>query len=152
MLRLLKNSIILIFIIQSTAFNSFSQKSDVELINDIDFFDHHFDKRNVKFMLSGSKNPIIKYNPVSLSVGSMLYFYQGLISVQFSTNCMFNPSCSEFGVQVIKRYGIFKGIPLAADRLMRCNKLGAVDVHPLKIDLHNHKVIEDIDDYKNKKD
>lgn len=149
--RLLRNKTFLLLIILFSALSLYSQKSDIELIKDADFFDHHFDKRKVKYMFSESKSPIVKYNPVSLSVGSLFYFYQGLISVQFSTNCMFNPSCSEFGVQMIKQYGVLKGVPLAADRLMRCNKLGAIDVHPLKIDMHSHKVIEDLDAYKNRK-
>lgn len=128
--------------------NLFSQKSDNELIYEADFHDHHFDKREVKYIFSGSDNFILKYNPVSLGFGYMLYFYQAIISAQFSTHCMYKPTCSEFSFLMIKEYGLIKGIPLTADRLMRCNKLGAVDVHPSKIDFENQKVIEPLESFK----
>ncbi len=146
--KLFKINIIIIISTLCVLSELYSQQTDIELIKQTIFFDNKFEKRKIKFMLPKSRNPVIRYNPVSLSVGSMFYLYQKLISVQLSTNCMYNPSCSEFGIIAIKQYGLIKGVPLAADRLMRCNKLGALDVHPLKIDRHNHKVVEDIRTFK----
>lgn len=137
-----------VIVLSLISWNLFSQKSDIKLISETDFHDHHFDKREVRYIFSGSDNYILKYNPVSLSFGGLLYFYQAVISAQFSTSCMYRPSCSEFSFVIIKEYGLIKGIPLTADRLMRCNKLGAVDVHPSKIDFKNGKVIEPVESFK----
>ncbi|MFH2141742.1 MAG: membrane protein insertion efficiency factor YidD [Bacteroidota bacterium] len=145
-----KYSFMIFFVVMLLIHTSFSQKSDFTLLSEIDFHDHQFDKREVKYMFADSKNLFVKYNPVSLSFGYMLYFYQAVISSQFSTKCMHNPSCSEFSFLMIKKYGLLKGIPLSADRLMRCNKLGAIDVPPSKIDFKTGKVIESIDSFKMK--
>jgi len=44
--------------------------------------------------------------------------------------CRFYPTCSEYGYQVIKKRGIFIGIPKALWRIMRCNpwSKGGVDM------------------------
>lgn len=35
--------------------------------------------------------------------------------------CRFNPTCSEYGIQAIRKYGIFKGSLLTMKRILRCN-------------------------------
>ncbi|MCK4639728.1 MAG: membrane protein insertion efficiency factor YidD [Candidatus Marinimicrobia bacterium] len=47
--------------------------------------------------------------------------YQKGISSQDLPSCVFHPSCSRFAFGAIKQYGVFKGILLAGDRLLRCN-------------------------------
>ena len=36
-------------------------------------------------------------------------------------NCRFEPTCSEYAIQAIKRYGALKGTAKAAWRILRCN-------------------------------
>jgi len=36
-------------------------------------------------------------------------------------DCQFYPSCSQYGAIAIKENGIIKGIPMVADRIVRCN-------------------------------
>jgi len=36
-------------------------------------------------------------------------------------NCQFYPSCSNYGVQAIKDYGLLRGGFMASDRIVRCN-------------------------------
>ncbi|MCH7764469.1 MAG: membrane protein insertion efficiency factor YidD [Candidatus Marinimicrobia bacterium] len=36
-------------------------------------------------------------------------------------NCQFYPSCSQYGAMAIKENGILKGLPMTADRIVRCN-------------------------------
>ena len=58
--------------------------------------------------------------------------YQLVISPLLPANtCKFHPSCSEYAVLAIRKHGVFKGIGLAAWRLLRCNPWsnGGVD-HP----------------------
>jgi uncharacterized protein len=48
-------------------------------------------------------------------------FYQRLISPGLPGRCKYYPSCSEYAVQAVRRYGILRGVVLAAWRLVRCN-------------------------------
>jgi putative membrane protein insertion efficiency factor len=47
--------------------------------------------------------------------------YQRLISPALPRRCKYEPTCSAYGVQAIKRYGILRGLVLAGWRLLRCN-------------------------------
>ena len=47
--------------------------------------------------------------------------YQRLISPLFASRCRYYPSCSEYAVQAIERFGILRGLVLAGWRLLRCN-------------------------------
>jgi putative membrane protein insertion efficiency factor len=47
--------------------------------------------------------------------------YQRLISPLVGQRCRYYPSCSEYGVQAIQRFGILRGLVLAGWRLLRCN-------------------------------
>jgi len=47
--------------------------------------------------------------------------YQRLISPMVGQRCKYYPSCSEYAVQAIQRFGILRGVVLAAWRLLRCN-------------------------------
>ncbi|HPY81967.1 MAG: membrane protein insertion efficiency factor YidD [Bacteroidales bacterium] len=50
--------------------------------------------------------------------------YQRILSPFFPNSCRFNPTCSEYGIQAIQKYGIFKGSYLLVKRLLRCNPWG----------------------------
>jgi putative component of membrane protein insertase Oxa1/YidC/SpoIIIJ protein YidD len=84
-------------------------------------------KRKVTYLFAG-KNAFVKYNPVSLTFGGLLYVYQKTISVQIGAACPYEVNCSNFSKQCIQKYGLLKGIPLTADRLTRCTKLAALDM------------------------
>ncbi len=36
-------------------------------------------------------------------------------------NCQFYPSCSQYGAIAVKENGVLKGLPMVADRIIRCN-------------------------------
>ena len=48
-------------------------------------------------------------------------FYQRVISPGIPSRCKYYPSCSEYAVQAVRSYGVFRGVVLAAWRLLRCN-------------------------------
>ncbi len=108
----------------------------------------HIHKHSVKFMRSRSDKWIMKYNPVRLLFGSLMFVYQGYISPQLPSECLYHTSCSNFSQQLILEYGLIKGIFSTSDRLMRCNRISALDVHPLQVNPENGKVIESTDVYK----
>lgn len=89
-------------------------------------------KKKPEFLLIG-KNNWIRYNPISLLFGSMLFVYQSVISSQISADCPYEISCSNFSKQAIRKFGLLKGVPISADRLTRCSKIAIKDLHPLRI-------------------
>ena len=52
---------------------------------------------------------------------SLIKFYQKYISGLKSTKCPYIPTCSQYGLEAIEKYGAFKGSLLAAWRILRCN-------------------------------
>ncbi|MBE5848226.1 MAG: membrane protein insertion efficiency factor YidD [Lachnospiraceae bacterium] len=51
----------------------------------------------------------------------IIQIYRKYISPMKSTKCPYFPSCSEYGLEAIQKYGAFKGGLLAAWRILRCN-------------------------------
>ena len=51
----------------------------------------------------------------------LIRFYQKLISPLLPSSCRFHPSCSHYGYQAIKKYGVLKGGWLAIKRIGRCH-------------------------------
>ena len=47
--------------------------------------------------------------------------YQRTISPALPARCKYHPSCSEYAVQAVRRYGVLRGAVLAGWRLLRCN-------------------------------
>jgi putative membrane protein insertion efficiency factor len=47
--------------------------------------------------------------------------YQFFLSPMFGAHCKYYPSCSEYAVQAVGRFGILRGLVLAGWRLLRCN-------------------------------
>ena len=52
---------------------------------------------------------------------SLIRAYQYLISPLIGPSCRFYPSCSQYAVESIKIHGVFKGIYLAVNRVLRCH-------------------------------
>lgn len=86
----------------------------------------------------------VKINPAYHVFGGLLYFYQTSLSRQFSADCLYEPTCSSFSMDVIAHYGTVKGLALTADRLCRCNRIAQTDLHPLSI---NEKTLRSRDSY-----
>jgi uncharacterized protein len=48
-------------------------------------------------------------------------FYQRFVSPAIPQRCKYHPSCSQYAVTAIRRYGILRGLVLSGWRLLRCN-------------------------------
>ncbi|MEC7354683.1 MAG: membrane protein insertion efficiency factor YidD [Planctomycetota bacterium] len=48
-------------------------------------------------------------------------FYQRAISPWLGANCRFHPSCSQYTIEAIEKYGVVRGILKGAYRILRCN-------------------------------
>ena len=51
----------------------------------------------------------------------LIRFYQKYLSPMKSTKCPYTPSCSQYGLEAIQKYGAVKGGMLAVWRILRCN-------------------------------
>lgn len=47
--------------------------------------------------------------------------YQRYISPMKRTKCPYIPTCSQYGLEAIQKYGALKGSVLAVWRILRCN-------------------------------
>jgi hypothetical protein len=69
-------------------------------------------------------------------VGKMFIFiircYQFVISPLFPQSCRFSPSCSEYSVTAIKRYGPIKGTVLSLKRIIRCHPFNPGGYDPVQ--------------------
>lgn len=52
---------------------------------------------------------------------AMVRFYQRHISPAFPSCCRFIPTCSQYAVEALEKYGALKGLWLAIKRLLRCH-------------------------------
>jgi len=130
----------------------FSQDTDLKLIKQHSFNNPVYEKHQVRpFLKSNSQNILVKYNPFRLAFGGMMYLYQNVLSEQYSAQCMYNPSCSGYGKQLIFEYGLIPGVFYTADRIMRCNRLAEIDLREYQVDPGDHHIHESIDRYSRSK-
>jgi len=58
--------------------------------------------------------------------------YQNFISPLKTPTCRFYPSCSQYALEAVKKYGAFKGIFLSLVRILRCHPWHPGGYDPLK--------------------
>lgn len=61
----------------------------------------------------------------------LIRFYQRHISPLTPPTCRFIPCCSQYAIEAIERFGIFKGSALACWRILRCNPWGGYGYDPV---------------------
>ena len=54
----------------------------------------------------------------------LVRFYQGAISPYFPPSCRYTPTCSQYAIEAINKYGPFKGGWLALKRILSCGPWG----------------------------
>ncbi len=61
----------------------------------------------------------------------LIRFYQRGISPFTPGACRYSPTCSQYSVEAIKKYGAFKGGWLAIKRIASCNPWGGSGYDPV---------------------
>lgn len=51
----------------------------------------------------------------------MTRFFSRILRLVFGPGCRYQPTCSSYMNEAIKKYGFFKGIYLGLKRVLRCN-------------------------------
>ena len=58
--------------------------------------------------------------------------YQALLSPMLGRHCRFAPTCSEYAVEALERYGLMRGGLLSLGRVCRCHPLCRGGYDPLR--------------------
>lgn len=61
--------------------------------------------------------------PLALMIIGLIRLYRITLSpiLSYFGNCRFHPTCSQFGLEAVIRYGAFKGGWMTIKRILRCN-------------------------------
>ena len=81
----------------------------------------------------------LKYLPRRIAI-ALIKIYQKTLSFDHGPLkmiyphgfCRFTPTCSEYGLQAIEKYGVIKGGVMASWRILRCNPWNKGGYDPVK--------------------
>ncbi len=62
---------------------------------------------------------------------ALLRAYRTLVSPLLGPACRFEPSCSAYAEEAVRRFGALKGSRLAVGRLLRCHPFSAAGIDPV---------------------
>jgi uncharacterized protein len=58
-----------------------------------------------------------------LAIGGV-YAYRYTLGVLFPASCKYHPSCSQYAIEALRRYGLARGVVFSGWCLPRCNPWG----------------------------
>jgi len=61
---------------------------------------------------------------LSLPFILLIKLYQWIISPWLGSQCRYTPTCSQYALEALKKYGAIKGLWLTIKRIARCNPWG----------------------------
>ncbi|MDI6800616.1 MAG: membrane protein insertion efficiency factor YidD [Thermodesulfovibrionales bacterium] len=62
----------------------------------------------------------------------LLRLYKYAVSPLLPSSCRFTPSCAEYSMEAIKRYGLLKGCYLSFKRILKCHPFHPGGYDPVK--------------------
>lgn len=72
----------------------------------------------------------IEHVLVAIAIGG-ISLYRALLSPVLPRACRFDPTCSDYAVGALRRHGLWRGLGLAARRILRCHPLGGSGSDPV---------------------
>lgn len=78
--------------------------------------------------LAGPKRSSLLIQPAIAAIS----LYQKVLSPQQGQVCAFQPTCSQFAQEALRKYGLFQGALMASDRLQRCHYCAPGNYPPTK--------------------
>ncbi|MEI7963867.1 MAG: membrane protein insertion efficiency factor YidD [Chitinophagaceae bacterium] len=61
----------------------------------------------------------------------LIKLYQWIISPWLGQKCRYTPTCSQYGIEALKKYGPIKGLWLTIKRVSTCHPWGGQGYDPL---------------------
>ena len=61
----------------------------------------------------------------------LIRFYQYALSPMLPPRCRYQPTCSQYAIEAVRKYGVLKGGWLAAKRIGRCHPWGGSGYDPV---------------------
>lgn len=61
----------------------------------------------------------------------LIKLYQWVISPLLGSKCRYTPTCSQYGIEALKKYGLIKGLWLTIKRIARCHPWGGHGYDPV---------------------
>lgn len=68
---------------------------------------------------------------IALPFIGAIRFYQRFISPLTPPACRYTPTCSQYAIEAIRKYGVIKGGWLAIKRISRCHPFGGSGYDPV---------------------
>tara|TARA_B100001778_G_C18358764_1_gene525428 strand:- start:160 stop:402 length:243 start_codon:yes stop_codon:yes gene_type:complete len=68
---------------------------------------------------------------ITYPIIACIKIYQLFISPIIGQNCRYLPTCSEYTIECLKKFGIIKGFFLSIKRISRCHPLGSHGYDPV---------------------
>ncbi|NLO81989.1 MAG: membrane protein insertion efficiency factor YidD [Clostridiales bacterium] len=62
----------------------------------------------------------------------IIKLYQRFISPALPGSCRFYPTCSQYTIQALERYGVLKGLSMGIKRILKCHPFHPGGYDPLK--------------------
>src|SRR5215213_3069081 len=75
--------------------------------------------------------PRVDLSAAQRGILALLRTYKVLVSPLFAGSCRFLPSCSDYAVEAVTRFGVVRGLALTVRRLSRCHPLGTAGLDPV---------------------
>ncbi|MDR0973510.1 MAG: membrane protein insertion efficiency factor YidD [Prevotellaceae bacterium] len=60
-----------------------------------------------------------------------IHLYRRILSPLLPATCRYTPTCSQYAIEAIRKYGAFKGLYLAIRRILRCHPWGGCGYDPV---------------------
>jgi hypothetical protein len=61
----------------------------------------------------------------------LIRIYQIIISPLLPANCRFQPTCSQYSIEALNKYGLFKGLKMSITRISKCHPWGGKGDDPV---------------------
>ena len=65
----------------------------------------------------------------------LIKLYKFLISPLLGHSCRYLPTCSDYSIDALKTFGLFKGLFLSLKRILSCHPWGSGGFDPVKKDM-----------------
>jgi hypothetical protein len=72
---------------------------------------------------------------LSLGLIGFVRLYQWTLSPWLGPRCRFEPTCSAYAIEAIRRFGPLRGAWMAGRRILRCHPYGATGYDPVPEDI-----------------